>query len=68
MRSKNQQFRGDERDRTVGLLSAIQALSQLSYIPIAVVRVNPTAARILRSAILFATGWVALVDFLVTIS
>ena len=25
---------GDERDRTVGLLSAIQALSQLSYIPI----------------------------------
>ncbi len=26
---------GDERDRTVGLLSAIQALSQLSYIPIA---------------------------------
>ena len=24
---------GDERDRTVGLLSAIQALSQLSYIP-----------------------------------
>ena len=26
-------FGGDERDRTVGLLSAIQALSQLSYIP-----------------------------------
>ena len=26
-------FRGAERDRTVGLLSAIQALSQLSYSP-----------------------------------
>jgi hypothetical protein len=26
-------FRGDERDRTVGLLNAIEALSQLSYIP-----------------------------------
>jgi hypothetical protein len=24
---------GDERDRTVGLLNAIEALSQLSYIP-----------------------------------
>src|SRR5581483_10977921 len=34
---------GAERDRTVGLLSAIQALSQLSYSPIAVVRDCSTA-------------------------
>ena len=30
---KPEQSRGAERDRTVGLLSAIQALSQLSYSP-----------------------------------
>src|SRR6476620_193609 len=41
---KQQQYRGAERDRTVGLLSAIQALSQLSYSPIAVVRDCSTAA------------------------
>jgi hypothetical protein len=27
-------FRGAERDRTVGLLNAIEALSQLSYSPV----------------------------------
>ena len=32
-RNSKNRSRGDERDRTVGLLSAIQALSQLSYIP-----------------------------------
>ena len=32
-KTKLRNFCGDERDRTVGLLSAIQALSQLSYIP-----------------------------------
>ena len=46
---------GDERDRTVGLLSAIQALSQLSYIPN-----TPDAAvargDILRSGAPNATG------------
>ena len=47
---------GDERDRTVGLLSAIQALSQLSYIPITTGRVNADRGVILRSAIDFATG------------
>ena len=41
-------FGGDERDRTVGLLSAIQALSQLSYIPITLDRSVERGA-ILRS-------------------
>jgi hypothetical protein len=41
---KRERFCGAERDRTVGLLSAIQALSQLSYSPIAVVRGASTAA------------------------
>jgi hypothetical protein len=31
---QNLVIRGDERDRTVGLLNAIEALSQLSYIPV----------------------------------
>ena len=30
---ENQDFGGDGRDRTVDLLNAIQALSQLSYTP-----------------------------------
>src|SRR5256885_940147 len=38
--TKRRPLAGDERDRTAGLLSAIQALSQLSYIPIAAGRVN----------------------------
>src|SRR4029079_15881535 len=44
-RRKQQYFGGDERDRTVGLLSAIQALSQLSYIPIATGRVSVDRGR-----------------------
>ncbi len=48
-------YRGAERDRTVGLLSAIQALSQLSYSPIAVVRGCLDRGDILRRAIEFAT-------------
>jgi hypothetical protein len=41
---------GDERDRTVGLLSAIQALSQLSYIP------NTLNRSVERGAILRSGG------------
>ena len=35
---RSNEFGGAERDRTVGLLNAIEALSQLSYSPSAVLR------------------------------
>ena len=52
---KPEYFGGDERDRTVGLLSAIQALSQLSYIPITPV-FWVERGDILRSEARFATA------------
>ena len=43
---KDSYYGGDERDRTVDLLSARQALSQLSYVPTATGIVSKSAYRI----------------------
>ena len=40
---------GAERDRTVGLQSAILALSQLSYCPVTYIRIAQRASRMARN-------------------